>query len=119
MSGVARVVLVHGAFEGAWCWDATSAALAALGIESLSIDLPTIGEGVDPSLDFHADAEHVREILDGLDGPIVLCANSYGGVVITEASAGGVERCATHLSRRLHARRAGRSARSVADPLHA
>ncbi|HEY5013233.1 MAG TPA: alpha/beta hydrolase [Acidimicrobiia bacterium] len=88
MSGVARVVLVHGAFGGAWCWDATSAALAALGIESVSIDLPTIGEGVDPSLDFHADAEYVREILDGLDGPIVLCGNSYGGVVITEASAG-------------------------------
>jgi pimeloyl-ACP methyl ester carboxylesterase len=86
--GVARVVLVHGAFGGAWCWDATSAALAALGIESVSIELPTIGADVDPSLDFHADAAHVREILDGLDGPIVLCGNSYGGVVITEASAG-------------------------------
>ena len=86
--GVARVVLVHGAFGGAWCWDATSAALTALGIESVSIDLPTIGESVDPSLDFHADAKYVREILDGLDGPIVLCGNSYGGVVITEASAG-------------------------------
>ena len=86
--GVARVVLVHGAFGGAWWWDATTAALADLGIESVSVELPTIGEGVDPSLDFHADAKYVREILGGLDGPIVLCGNSYGGVVITEAAAG-------------------------------
>ena len=86
--GVARVVLVHGAFGGAWWWDATRAALADLGIESVSVELPTIGEGVDPSLDFHADAKYVRDILGGLDGPIVLCGNSYGGVVITEASAG-------------------------------
>jgi pimeloyl-ACP methyl ester carboxylesterase len=86
--GVPRVVLVHGAFGGAWCWDDTSEALSALGVESVSIDLPTIGEGIDPSLDFHADAEYVREILDGLDGPVVLCGNPYGGVVITEASGG-------------------------------
>lgn len=90
MSGdqAARVVFVHGAFGGPWCWDATTEALATRGIESVSIDLPTIGESVDPTLDFHADAARVREILDGLDGPVVLCGNSYGGVVITEASAG-------------------------------
>lgn len=85
---LATVVFVHGAFGGAWCWEATNAALAALGIESVSVDLPTIGESVTPALDFHVDASHLREVVDGLDDPVVLCGNSYGGVVITEASAG-------------------------------
>lgn len=54
----------------------------------MEVDLPTVGVGVDPSLDVHADAAFVRSVLDGIDGPVVLCGNSYGGVVITEASAG-------------------------------
>ena len=84
----ATVVLVHGAFGGSWCWEATGAALAARGVEYVGIDLPTVGTGVDPSLDFHADATHVRAILDRFEGPLVLCGNSYGGLVITEAAAG-------------------------------
>ena len=54
----------------------------------MEVDLPTVGVGVDPALDAHADAAHVRAVLDRLDGPVLLCGNSYGGVVITEASAG-------------------------------
>jgi pimeloyl-ACP methyl ester carboxylesterase len=52
------------------------------------VDLPSVGIGVDPNTDFHADAEHLRDVLDGLNGPVLLCGNSYGGIVITEASAG-------------------------------
>jgi pimeloyl-ACP methyl ester carboxylesterase len=84
----ATVVLVHGACAGSWCWDLTGKELEARGIPHVAVDLPTVGAGVDPMLDYHADAAHVRGILDGIDGPVVLCGNSYGGVVITEASAG-------------------------------
>jgi pimeloyl-ACP methyl ester carboxylesterase len=33
----------------------------------------------------HGDADRVRSVLDGIDGPIVLVGHSYGGAVITDA----------------------------------
>ncbi len=84
----ATVVLVHGAGGGAWMWGPLDAELDARGIDYVAVDLPTAAAGVDPTLDAHADAAHVRTVLDGLAGPLLLCGNSYGGVVITEASAG-------------------------------
>jgi pimeloyl-ACP methyl ester carboxylesterase len=46
-SGVAKapVVLVHGAFLGAWCWDEVIPRLAAAGHEVAAPDLP--GHGAD------------------------------------------------------------------------
>ncbi len=84
----ATVVLVHGAGSGAWIWQALGQELDARGVAHLEVDLPTVGVGVDPTLDSHADAAYVRSLLDARDGPVVLCGNSYGGVVITEAAAG-------------------------------
>jgi pimeloyl-ACP methyl ester carboxylesterase len=82
------VVLVHGAAAGAWIWEAVACELRARGITHTALDLPTVGEGADPTADVHTDAAFVRGVLDGLEAPVVLCGNSYGGAVITEASAG-------------------------------
>ncbi len=84
----ATLVLVHGANGGAWYWDLIGPELDARGIRWVAMDLPSVGEGVDPATDCHADAAHVRAVVDGVSGPAVLCGSSYGGVVITEASAG-------------------------------
>jgi pimeloyl-ACP methyl ester carboxylesterase len=84
----AAVVLVHGAGGGAWCWGPVGEQLDARGIEHVEVDLPTCAIGVNPMVDSHADAAYVRSVLDRLDRPVLLCGNSYGGVVITEASAG-------------------------------
>jgi pimeloyl-ACP methyl ester carboxylesterase len=84
----ATIVLVHGAGAGAWMWEPLGVELDTRGIEHVAVDLPTVGVDVDPALDSHADAAYVRGALDRIDGPVVLCGNSYGGLVITEASAG-------------------------------
>jgi pimeloyl-ACP methyl ester carboxylesterase len=84
----ATVALVHGAGAGGWMWGPVTAELDARGISHLEVDLPSVGEDVDPMMDIHADAVHVRARLDRVDGPVLLCGNSYGGLVITEASAG-------------------------------
>ena len=86
-SGSATVVLVHGAGAGAWVWEPVGNELDARGIEHVEVDLPTMDQSREPTLTFHDDADHLRSVLDQLDGPIVLVGNSYGGVVITEASA--------------------------------
>jgi pimeloyl-ACP methyl ester carboxylesterase len=82
------VVLVHGAGGGPWVWESLGKEFDARGIEHVEVDLATMDENGDRAADFHTDAAHVRAVVDGIKGPIVLCGNSYGGVVITEASAG-------------------------------
>jgi pimeloyl-ACP methyl ester carboxylesterase len=86
-SGV-TIVLVHGACSGGWVWEPLGKELDVRGVGHVEVDLPSMGIGADPNADAHTDSEYLRGVLDGLDGPLVLCGNSYGGVVITEASAG-------------------------------
>jgi pimeloyl-ACP methyl ester carboxylesterase len=82
---MAGVVLVHGAWHGAWCWERVVVGLGDRGIEVLAPDLPGHGDASVPMTDLHGDASSVRGLLDGLDGPVVLVGHSYGGAVITEA----------------------------------
>ena len=83
----ATVVLVHGAFHGAWCWSKVVPLLEVQGIPVVAVDLPGHGDSQGPPGDLYAAAAHVREALDGIDGPAVVCGHSYGGAVITEATA--------------------------------
>jgi pimeloyl-ACP methyl ester carboxylesterase len=79
------VVLVHGAWHGAWCWDRVVDGLGAGGVATLAIDLPGHGEDRRPLTDLHGDAAAVREAIDAVEGEVVLVGHSYGGVVVTEA----------------------------------
>lgn len=86
------VVLVHGAWHGAWCWAGFQAELDRRGIPSLAVDLPGHGASTAPLTGLHGDAAAVVGVLDLLasrgTGPIVLVGHSYGGAVITQAAAG-------------------------------
>ena len=83
----ASIVLVHGAFNGAWCFDPLVERLRARGRDVTAVDLPGHGEDPGPFGDLHADAERVRAVLDAADPAegVVLVGHSYGGAVITEA----------------------------------
>jgi pimeloyl-ACP methyl ester carboxylesterase len=81
------VVLVPGGFTGAWMWSDVVALLKKEGIEALATELPSIGED-GAGADFYTDAGAVRDILDRLEPPVLLCGHSYGGAVITEAASG-------------------------------
>ncbi len=90
----AGVVLVHGAWHGAWCFEPVLELLAAAGIDAVAVDLPGHGDDPGPLGDLHTDAARVEEALDRLDGDCVLLGHSYGGAVITEA---GVHPSVRHL----------------------
>lgn len=94
----ARVVLVHGAWHGAWCWDAVVEGLRAEGITADAVDLPGHGDDTMPLTDLYGDAARVTAALDALatveDDPVLLVGHSYGGAVITEA---GVHPSVAHL----------------------
>ena len=85
VSDDATVVLVHGAWHGAWCWERVVALLDERQVPSIAVDLPGHGADRGPLADLHGDAAHVRDVLAGIAGPVVLVGHSYGGAVITEA----------------------------------
>jgi pimeloyl-ACP methyl ester carboxylesterase len=92
---MARIVLVHGAFAGAWCWEPVLPGLRAAGHEVEAVDLPGSGEDPTPvsevSLDAYAD--YVCSVL--AEGPpAVLVGHSMGGMVVTQAAA----RCPEHVA---------------------
>jgi len=82
----ATVVLVHGAWHGAWCWEAVVPLLDDRRIPSIAVDLPGHGDDPGPLSDLDGDARAVRAVLDRLDDAVV-CGHSYGGAVISVAAA--------------------------------
>ena len=86
--GRAKVVLVHGAWTGGWMWDLVVPLLAERDIEATAVDLPSCGRDAQARTGLDGDAVAVRAVLDRVDGEIVLCGHSYGGMVITGAAAG-------------------------------
>ncbi len=80
------VVLVHGAWHGAWCYAALQERLDRRGIASLAVDLPGHGASTLPLGDLHGDAQHVADVIEAWGRPVVLVGHSYGGAVITEAA---------------------------------
>jgi pimeloyl-ACP methyl ester carboxylesterase len=85
---MARIVLVHGAFAGAWCWEPVLPGLRAAGHQVQAVDLPGSGEDHTPvqSVTLDAYAERVCQALD--EGPpAMLVGHSMGGMVITQAAA--------------------------------
>jgi len=87
----ATVVLVHGASAGSFTWRNVVKGLEERGIDAVAVDLPSCTKN-DPTIGFKQDAAAVRATLDGIEGPVVLVGNSYGGVVITEAAHPAVKR---------------------------
>ncbi len=81
----ATVVLVHGAWHGAWCWDLVVGQLRKQAVPVVAIDLPGHGASTEPLTDLHGHGDAVRAALDAIDGPVVLVGHSYGGAAITDA----------------------------------
>ncbi|MEZ5236756.1 MAG: alpha/beta hydrolase [Acidimicrobiales bacterium] len=79
------VVLVHGAFHGAWCWAALQAELDRRGVPSIAVDRPGHGASSEPKGDLHGDADALAAVVRKLARPVVIVGHSYGGAVISQA----------------------------------
>ena len=89
MSQPRPIVLVHGAFHGAWCWAPLQAELDSRGVPSYAVDLPGHGASTEPLQDMHGDAAAVERLLERLGEEVVLVGHSYGGAVISQAGLAG------------------------------
>src|SRR6185437_9536667 len=94
---MARFVLVHGAFHGAWCWEEVTGELEARGHTVEVFDLPGLGDEPTPVSEVTLDgyADRICGVLGSSDEPAVLVAHSMGGVAITHAAARCPERIAS------------------------
>ncbi len=73
------IVLVHGAFAESSSWDRVIATLQGAGH-------PVIA-AANPLRSVAADAEAISDVVRSVDGPVVLAAHSYGGMVISNVPA--------------------------------
>jgi pimeloyl-ACP methyl ester carboxylesterase len=75
--GVRNIVLVHGLYADGSSWSACILRLQAVGMNVTAVQNHLIS--------FDDDVASTRRALAMQDGPALLCAHSYGGMVITEA----------------------------------
>lgn len=74
-----NVVLVHGLYADGSSWGKVIPLLQARGLHVTAVQNPTTA--------FQDDVDAVRRVLALQDGPTLLVAHSYGGMVISEAGA--------------------------------
>jgi pimeloyl-ACP methyl ester carboxylesterase len=80
------LVLVHGAWHGAWCWEHLLAELTNRGWPASAVpDLPSTRG--DRNAGMYDDARAVQEHLARFKEPVVVLAHSYAGMPVTEAVA--------------------------------
>jgi pimeloyl-ACP methyl ester carboxylesterase len=75
-------VLVHGAFADASSWNAVVQRLQQHGCTVVAPPNPLRGIGV--------DSAYIASVVNQVDGPVLLVGHSYGGAVITNATAANV-----------------------------
>ncbi|WP_329367832.1 alpha/beta hydrolase [Streptomyces sp. NBC_00669] len=74
------IVLVHGGFADASCWNGV--------IERLQQEGYTTVAPANPLRGLPTDAPYLAGVLRSIQGPVVLAGHSYGGAVISNAAAG-------------------------------
>jgi pimeloyl-ACP methyl ester carboxylesterase len=85
---MARIVLVHGAFSGAWVWEPVVGGLRDAGHSVETFDLPGSGDDQTPveAVTLDAYAERICRQLAERPEPAMLVGHSMGGVAITQAA---------------------------------
>ena len=74
---IKNVVLVHGAFADGSCWSKVIPLLQANGYNVIAVQ--------NPLTSLANDVAAARRVIAQMDGPLLLVAHSYGGMVISEA----------------------------------
>lgn len=85
---MADFVLVHGMFQGGWCWDRLIPALTAAGHRALAPDLAGCGSDTTPIADCTLErwTTDVAQIVAAQSDPVILLGHSRGGLVVSQVA---------------------------------
>jgi pimeloyl-ACP methyl ester carboxylesterase len=87
---LAEVVLIHGAWHGAWCWDGVVASLERRGVRGTAVELPLTS--------FGDDVACARTAIEAAEPPSIVVGHSYGGEVLSQAASGSDARHLVYLA---------------------
>lgn len=83
---MSKIVLVHGALHGAWCWETLTPHLRAHGFDVEAVELPGAGADTTAASDITFDSA-VKLVADALhDEPTILLGHSMGGFIASQAA---------------------------------
>ena len=93
---MARFVLVHGAFSGAYIWGPLMERLKVAGHSVEAFDLPGLGDDQTPAseVDLDSCAARLCKVLAASSERAVVVGNSLGGIIATQGAARCPERVA-------------------------
>ena len=93
------MVLIHGAWQGAWAFDFWLPELARLGWRAEAVELP--GNGCDPAdatpssqVSLQRYVDHVLSVIEREPGPVVVVGHSGGGLTATAVAEAAPDRVA-------------------------
>ena len=79
------VVLVHGAWFGAWCWEPVEEVLAKFAVDVAAVDLP--GRPGNPmpleNVTLEGWVDYLEYVVEGLAGPSIVVGHSLAGAALT------------------------------------
>jgi pimeloyl-ACP methyl ester carboxylesterase len=80
-----RVVLVHGAAHGAWCWEALVPKLTGRELTVDTLDLPGLGDDPTPprEVTFQSYVDAITRVIEARPGRVLLLGHSMGGWAIS------------------------------------
>lgn len=93
-----HIILIHGAWQGGWVWDAVVPALQAAGRTPHPVDLPgsapDISDTDRAAVTFADQVEHLVDLTDGLEGDIAVVGHSGGGMAASSLAEARPDRIA-------------------------
>lgn len=83
-----HILLIHGAWEGAWSWKETTTYLENRGHTVKAIDLPGHGDDTTPTseIDMALYANRIKKELTRVDGQVILVGHSFAGFIVTKVA---------------------------------
>ena len=90
-------MLVHGAWQGAWCWERVAPLLERAGHTVRTPTLTGCGDRADeltPAVTLDTHLEDVASVVDDIDDGVVLVGHSYAGMVVSGVADGQADRLA-------------------------
>jgi len=85
---MSAIVLIHGAWHGAWCWYKVVPRLEKAGQRVIAPDLPSLGKDKTPLTEVTLElwVERICRILDAEAESVILVGHSRGGIVLSQVA---------------------------------